>query len=233
MHFSINKGKCTFKSRSRSCSQDQWHQSDEQERCPLLSSQSLNSFNCSGNYKNNREIESETSNDLKKERGIEGLAVELRRLDESIDRGIEVEKDRGTEESRKIEGQRNCRPWLWVSIGVVFRSLLCHGEHEKTERQWWWRIGGGFEPFLRTVGVSIGGGSVVVWRIGGGFDRWWFLSVEDRWWFWSVVVSIGGGSVVVSIGGGGDGFRLCLLNGENKKTQRRRQKRKERKRRKK
>ena len=195
MHFSINKGKCTFKSRSRSCSQDQWHQSDEQERCPLLSSQSLNSFNCSGNYKNNREIESETSNDLKKDRGIEGLAVELRRLDESIDRGIEVEKDRGTEESRKIEGQRNCRPWLWVSIGVVFRSFLCHGEHEKTERQWWWRIDGWFEPFLRTVGVSIGGGSVVVWRIGGGFDRWWFLSVEDRWWFLLVVVAMGFASV--------------------------------------
>ncbi|KAL0824703.1 hypothetical protein Bca101_048380 [Brassica carinata] len=59
---------------------------------------SLNSFNCSGNYKNNREIESETLNNLKKDKGIDGLAVELRRFEESIDRGIEVQKDRGTEE---------------------------------------------------------------------------------------------------------------------------------------
>ena len=56
-------------------------------------------------------------------------------------------------------------------------------ENTRRQRDWWWRIGGGFDPFLRTVVVSIGGGSVVVWRIGGGFDRWWFLSVEDRWWW--------------------------------------------------
>ena len=57
-------------------------------------------------------------------------------------------------------------------------------------------IGGGFEPFLRMVVVSIGRGSMVVWRIGGGLveDQWWFQSVEDlsvvicvedrRWFRW-------------------------------------------------
>ncbi|CAN6900746.1 unnamed protein product [Brassica oleracea] len=87
----------------------------QQERGPLLSSQSLNSFNCSEESK-----------------------------------------------YRRIEGQRNRRPWWWVSIGGLFRSFLCHEEHEKTERRWWFR-------------------SVVVLNL--SFEWWWFRSVEDRWWF--------------------------------------------------
>ncbi|CAN6930007.1 unnamed protein product, partial [Brassica oleracea] len=115
---------------------------------------SLNSFNCSGNYKNNREIESETSNDLKKDRGIEGLAVELRRFEESIDREIEVQKDRGPEESSAsvVGFHRWC-----VSILPLLRRTQEDREtvvvSNLSFEQWWFR-------------------SVE--------DRWWFLSVEDR-----------------------------------------------------
>ena len=99
--------------------------------------------------------------------------MELRRFEESIDRGIEVQKDRGTEES----------PALVVRFHRWCVSILPLSRRTREDRETVVvSIGGGFEPFFRTVVVSIGGGSVVVWRIGGGSgeDRWWFLSVEDR-----------------------------------------------------
>ncbi|KAF2563805.1 hypothetical protein F2Q70_00018062 [Brassica cretica] len=83
----------------------------QQERGPLLSSQSLNSFNCSGTKK-------------------------------SRDRGI-------------------------VGLGGGFPSVVCFDPSSVTENTRRQRDNGGFEPFLRTVVVSIGGGSVVV-SIGGG-----------------------------------------------------------------
>ena len=80
--------------------------------------------------------------------------MELRRFEE----GTEKSRDRGI-----------------VGLGGGFPSVVCFDPSSVTENTRRQRDSGGFEPFLRTVVVSIGGG-----LIGGGSV---VICVEDRWWF--------------------------------------------------
>ncbi|CAN7082879.1 unnamed protein product [Brassica oleracea var. botrytis] len=71
-----------------------------------------------------------------------------------------------------------------VGLGGGFPSVVCFDPSSVTENTRRQRDSGGFEPFFRTMVVSIGGGSVVVsiggGSIGGGSV---VICVEDLWWW--------------------------------------------------